>query len=56
MSGVNSSKISVEKIGSTYMTAFGDVLRHIVLHDLNRLPEQNHSDSMKLLCADECGR
>ena len=37
MSDVNSSKISVEKIGGTSMTAFGDVLRHIVLHDPKRI-------------------
>ena len=37
MSDVHSSKISVEKIGGTSMTAFGDVLRHIVLHDPKRI-------------------
>ncbi|MFN7857981.1 MAG: aspartate kinase [Acidovorax sp.] len=33
MQDIQNSKISVEKIGGTSMTAFGDVLRHIVLHD-----------------------
>ena len=29
--------ISVEKIGGTSMTAFGDVLRHIMLYDKSRI-------------------
>ena len=37
MQDVPNSKISVEKIGGTSMTAFGDVLRHIVLHDPKRI-------------------
>ena len=37
MQDVQNSKISVEKIGGTSMTAFGDVLRHIVLHDPQRI-------------------
>ena len=37
MHDVNSSKISVEKIGGTSMTAFGDVLRHIMLHNPARI-------------------
>ena len=37
MQDVQNSKISVEKIGGTSMTAFGDVLRHIVLHDPKRI-------------------
>lgn len=31
------SQISVEKIGGTSMSAFGDVLRHIMLHDKQRI-------------------
>ena len=31
------SLISVEKIGGTSMSAFGDVLRHIMLHDKSRI-------------------
>ena len=37
MQEVQNSKVSVEKIGGTSMTAFGDVLRHIVLHDPQRI-------------------
>jgi aspartate kinase len=37
MSDASSSKISVEKIGGTSMTAFGDVLRHIMLYDRSRI-------------------
>ena len=37
MQDVQNSKISVEKIGGTSMTAFGDVLRHIMLHDPKRI-------------------
>ena len=33
MSADNTPRISVEKIGGTSMTAFGDVLRHIMLHN-----------------------
>ena len=37
MQDVQNSKISVEKIGGTSMTAFGDVLRHIMLYDRSRI-------------------
>lgn len=37
MSDVRSSNISVEKIGGTFMTEFGDVLRLFVLHDPVRI-------------------
>ena len=30
-------KVTVEKIGGTSMSAFGDVLRHIMLHDKTRI-------------------
>ena len=33
MSAANPAQISVEKIGGTSMSAFGDVLRHIMLHN-----------------------
>ncbi len=35
----NSGKnmLTVEKIGGTSMSAFGDVLRHIMLHDKSRI-------------------
>lgn len=33
MQDVQTSKISVGRIGDTSMVAFGDALRHIVLHD-----------------------
>ncbi len=37
MQDVQNSKISVEKIGGTSMTAFGDVLRHIMLYHRSRI-------------------
>jgi hypothetical protein len=37
MQDVTQSQISVEKIGGTSMSAFGDVLRHIMLHDKSRI-------------------
>ncbi len=37
MSDASPSMISVEKIGGTSMSAFGDVLRHIMLHDPSRI-------------------
>jgi len=37
MSDASPSMISVEKIGGTSMSAFGDVLRHIMLHDKSRI-------------------
>jgi len=37
MSDATSSKLSVEKIGGTSMSAFSDVLRHIMLHDKSRI-------------------
>ena len=37
MQDLTSPKISVEKIGGTSMSAFGDVLRHIMLHDPARI-------------------
>ncbi len=37
MQDAASTQISVEKIGGTSMTAFHDVLRHIVLHDPTRI-------------------
>ena len=37
MQDVQNSKISVEKIGGASMTAFGDVLRHIMLYDRSRI-------------------
>ena len=37
MQNASKPQISVEKIGGTSMSAFGDVLRHIMLHDPNRI-------------------
>ena len=37
MQDATQSMISVEKIGGTSMSAFGDVLRHIMLHDKSRI-------------------
>ncbi|GAB4088172.1 aspartate kinase [Hydrogenophaga soli] len=37
MQNASKPQISVEKIGGTSMSAFGDVLRHIMLHDPHRI-------------------